>query len=77
MTAQLCVFQLKTFSTRDGMMQQTLRDPEGSLLYVTTTGNLFLKVSQGWKEIQVQYWGGHMCMIINPTLMCTSKHKTY
>lgn len=35
------------------MMQQTARDAEGTLAYVTTTGSLFLKVSQGWKEIQL------------------------
>lgn len=44
---------LKTFSTRDSMMQQTLRDAEGTMSYVTGTGSLFLKVSQGWKEIQL------------------------
>uniref|UniRef100_A0A3Q3JGB6 Collagenase NC10/endostatin domain-containing protein n=1 Tax=Monopterus albus TaxID=43700 RepID=A0A3Q3JGB6_MONAL len=38
---------------RDSMMQHTLRDTEGTLAYVTTTGSLFLKVSQGWKEIQL------------------------
>lgn len=36
------------------MMQQTVRDAEGTLTYVTDTGSLFLKVSQGWKEIQVK-----------------------
>lgn len=46
-------FQLKSFSTRESMMQQTLRDEEGTLAYVRATGSLFLKVSQGWKEIQV------------------------
>lgn len=35
------------------MMQQTSRDPEGTMLYVTATGSLYLKVPQGWKEIQV------------------------
>lgn len=35
------------------MMQQTLRDADGTLTYVTETGSLFLKVSQGWKEIQL------------------------
>lgn len=35
------------------MMQQTSRDEEGTLAYVKATGNLFLKVPQGWKEIQV------------------------
>lgn len=34
-------------------MQQTLRDAEGTLAYVTATGSLYLKVSQGWKEIQL------------------------
>lgn len=37
-------------------MQQTLRDAEGTLAFVTGTGSLFLKVSQGWKEIQVLTW---------------------
>ncbi|XP_013860816.1 collagen alpha-1(XVIII) chain [Austrofundulus limnaeus] len=44
---------LKTFSTRESMMQQTLRVEEGTLAYVRATGSLFLKVSQGWKEIQL------------------------
>lgn len=35
------------------MMQSTAKDAEGTLSYVTATGGLFLKVSQGWKEIQV------------------------
>lgn len=35
------------------MMQHTSKDVEGTLTYVTSTGSLFLKVSQGWKEIQV------------------------
>lgn len=34
-------------------MQQTSRDPEGTMSYVTATGSLYLKVPQGWKEIQV------------------------
>lgn len=34
-------------------MQQTVKDAEGTLAFVTTTGSLFLKVSQGWKEIQL------------------------
>lgn len=34
-------------------MQQTSRDPEGTVLYVTGTGSLYLKVPQGWKEIQL------------------------
>lgn len=34
-------------------MQQSSREPEGTMMYVTATGSLFLKVSQGWKEIQV------------------------
>lgn len=38
------------------MMQHTVRDAEGTLMYVTATGSLFLKVSQGWKEIQVLTW---------------------
>lgn len=46
--------QMKFFATRKIMMQQTLRDEEGTLVYVRETGSLFLKVSQGWKEIQVQ-----------------------
>ncbi|KAA8580544.1 hypothetical protein FQN60_013502 [Etheostoma spectabile] len=44
---------LKTFASRESMMQHTARDAEGTLAYVTTTGSLFLKVSQGWKEIQL------------------------
>lgn len=47
------VLQLKTFSSREIMMQSTAKDAEGTLSYVTATGSLFLKVSQGWKEIQV------------------------
>ncbi|KAK2859717.1 hypothetical protein Q5P01_004337 [Channa striata] len=43
------------------MMQQTLREPEGTLFYVTGTGNLFLKVSQGWKELQL----GNMIYLSN------------
>lgn len=35
------------------MMQQTSRDEEGTLAYVKATGSLFLKVPQGWKEIQL------------------------
>lgn len=35
------------------MMQHSSRDPEGTLSYVTGTGSLYLKVSQGWKEVQV------------------------
>lgn len=35
------------------MMQHTLRDADGTMAFVTTTGSLFLKVSQGWKEIQL------------------------
>lgn len=35
------------------MMQLTLRDAEGTLAFVTTTSSLFIKVSQGWKEIQL------------------------
>lgn len=37
-------------------MQHTVRDAEGTLAYVTATGSLFIKVSQGWKEIQVPTW---------------------
>lgn len=37
-------------------MQQTSRDEEGTLAYIRATGSLFLKVSQGWKEIQVLTW---------------------
>ncbi|XP_031706024.1 collagen alpha-1(XVIII) chain-like isoform X1 [Anarrhichthys ocellatus] len=44
---------LKTFASRESMMQHTARDAEGTLMYVTATGSLFLKVSQGWKEIQL------------------------
>ncbi|KAK5849788.1 hypothetical protein PBY51_014094 [Eleginops maclovinus] len=44
---------MKTFTTRDSMMQHTVRDAEGTMAYVTSTGSLFLKVSQGWKEIQL------------------------
>ncbi|XP_049912273.1 collagen alpha-1(XVIII) chain-like isoform X2 [Epinephelus moara] len=44
---------LKTFASRESMMQHTVRDAEGTLMYVTATGSLFLKVSQGWKEIQL------------------------
>ncbi|KAM8823525.1 uncharacterized protein AB9W97_005393 isoform 2-T2 [Spinachia spinachia] len=44
---------LRTFSSRESMMQHTARDAEGTLAYVTATGSLFLKVSQGWKEIQL------------------------
>lgn len=39
-------------------MQHTARDPEGTMAYVTTPGSLFLKVSQGWKEIQVLIYLG-------------------
>lgn len=35
------------------MMQHTVRDAEGTIAFVSTTGTLFLKVSQGWKEIQL------------------------
>lgn len=49
------VLQMKTFSSRESMMQHTARDPEGTLAYITATGSLFLKVSQGWKEIQVLF----------------------
>lgn len=34
-------------------MQHTVRDAEGTMAYVTSTGSLFIKVSQGWKEIQL------------------------
>lgn len=44
---------MKTFSSRESMMQQTSRDPEGTMSYVTGTGSVYLKVPQGWKEIQV------------------------
>ncbi|KAG7280263.1 hypothetical protein CRUP_035390 [Coryphaenoides rupestris] len=44
--------QLKSFSSREAMMQHTVRDAEGTLAFVSSTGTLFLKVSQGWKEIQ-------------------------
>lgn len=50
-------------------MQQTLRDAEGTMAYVTGTGSLFLKVSQGWKEIQVLAWTSLMYIgLVNPTL---------
>lgn len=35
------------------MMQHTHGDAEGTLMYVSATGSLFLKVLQGWKEIQL------------------------
>ncbi|XP_040023449.2 uncharacterized protein LOC120811846 isoform X1 [Gasterosteus aculeatus] len=44
---------LRTFSSRESMMQHTARDAEGTLAYVKATGSLFLKVLQGWKEIQL------------------------
>ncbi|KAG7259293.1 hypothetical protein CRUP_028334 [Coryphaenoides rupestris] len=44
--------RLKSFSSREAMMQHTVRDAEGTLAFVSSTGTLFLKVSQGWKEIQ-------------------------
>ncbi|XP_034416582.1 collagen alpha-1(XVIII) chain-like isoform X2 [Cyclopterus lumpus] len=44
---------LRTFKSRESMMQHTARDAEGTLAFVTATGSLFLKVSQGWKEIQL------------------------
>ncbi|XP_037312331.2 collagen alpha-1(XVIII) chain-like isoform X1 [Pungitius pungitius] len=44
---------LRTFSSRESMMQHTARDAEGTLAYVTATASLFLKVSRGWKEIQL------------------------
>lgn len=49
----LFVPQVKTFSSRESMMQHTSRDPEGTMSYVTGAGSLYLKVPQGWKEIQV------------------------
>uniref|UniRef100_A0A087XA17 Thrombospondin-like N-terminal domain-containing protein n=1 Tax=Poecilia formosa TaxID=48698 RepID=A0A087XA17_POEFO len=52
-TSILTSVKLKTFSTRESMMQQTSRDEEGTLAYVKATGNLFLKVPQGWKQIQL------------------------
>lgn len=45
--------QLKTFSSRESMMRQASREPEGTMLYVTATASLYLKVPQGWREIQV------------------------
>lgn len=45
--------QVKTFSSRESMMQHASRDAEGTLSFVTGTGSLYLKVSQGWKEVQV------------------------
>uniref|UniRef100_A0A3Q0SN40 Collagenase NC10/endostatin domain-containing protein n=1 Tax=Amphilophus citrinellus TaxID=61819 RepID=A0A3Q0SN40_AMPCI len=50
---------------RESMMQQTARDAEGTLAYVTTTGSLFLKVSQGWKEIQVLIYDGLNLVALN------------
>lgn len=44
---------LRTFKSRENMMQHTARDAEGTLAFVTATGSLFVKVSQGWKEIQL------------------------
>lgn len=35
------------------MMQHTQGDAEGTLTYVSATGSLFVKVRQGWKEIQL------------------------
>lgn len=52
-SSSLGLSQLKTFATRDAMMQHTQGDAEGTLMYVSATGSLFLKVLQGWKEIQV------------------------
>lgn len=51
--SRLFVPQLKTFPSRESMMRQTSREPEGTMLYVTATASLYLKVPQGWKEIQV------------------------
>lgn len=48
------------------MMQHTLRDAEGTLTYVSGTGTLFLKVPQGWKEIQVQPRVTVACRSLNP-----------
>lgn len=39
--------------SRESMMQHTLRDAEGTLAFVSTSSSLFIKVSQGWKEIQL------------------------
>ncbi|XP_035474749.2 collagen alpha-1(XVIII) chain isoform X2 [Scophthalmus maximus] len=44
---------MKMFASRDRMMQQTVKDAEGTLAYVMATGSLFLKVPLGWKEIQL------------------------
>lgn len=44
---------MKIYPTRESMMQDTVRDPEGTMSYVTGSGSLFLKVPQGWKEIQL------------------------
>lgn len=50
-------------------MQHTVRDAEGTLAYVTATGSLFLKVSQGWKEIQVPTWTSLIYLgLVNPIL---------
>uniref|UniRef100_A0AAV2L189 Uncharacterized protein n=1 Tax=Knipowitschia caucasica TaxID=637954 RepID=A0AAV2L189_KNICA len=44
---------LKVFLSRDSMMQYTLRDAEGTMALVSSTASLYIKVSQGWKEIQL------------------------
>lgn len=58
--SSLGISQLKTFATRDAMMQHTQGDAEGTLTYVSATGSLFLKVRQGWKEIQVSVGEEHL-----------------
>lgn len=35
------------------MVQQMVREAEGTLAYVTSTGSLYIKVPQGWKEVQL------------------------
>ena len=50
------------------MQHNTARDAEGTLAYVTATGSLFLKVSLGWKEIQVLTWTSIIYLgLVNPT----------
>lgn len=45
--------QPKTFPSLESMTRHASRDPEGTISYVAATGSLYVKVSQGWKEIQV------------------------
>lgn len=62
--SSLWLCQLKTFATRDAMMQHTQADAEGTLMYVSATGSLFLKVLQGWKEIQVSVREEQTCVSV-------------